>query len=150
MQGMVHKAVVGTKEEEEASKQEEEKERVEAEAEEDEDSDKKDKKKKEDPLALHGLPVQKITGDLADGWERWANAFAPTSPPFDPDSARRKVALNVLPCILAFGLLPSWFINKALGALVGLVFFGGPIIERGVKWLNESYPGWQEAIELRQ
>lgn len=34
--------------------------------------------------------------------------------------------------------------------MVGFVFFGGPVLERMVRMLDEKVPGWQEKIELRK
>lgn len=113
---------------------------------------KKEKKKKDkvDHLAKVGLPIQLLTSDFADSWERWGNALSPTSPPLHPNAARMKVALHVLPCILAFGLLPSWFICKALSFLAGLAFFGDPGFSLLLALLDQKFEGWKEAIELRQ
>jgi hypothetical protein len=111
---------------------------------------KKAKKAKVDHLAKHGLPIQQITGDLADSWERWSNALSPTSPPLHHNAARIKVALHILPAIISFLVFPSWFILKAISFAAGFAFFGDPAFKLLVRLLDEKAAGWQEAIEIRQ
>lgn len=113
-------------------------------------SKKKKKKEKTDKLAKVGLPLQQFTGDLADSWERWGNALAPTVPPLHPNAARRKVALHVLPLIILFGFFPWGFVSSALGFVAGIGFFGGPLITLLLALLDEKFEGWKEALELRQ
>lgn len=128
---------------------------VEAEGEstsEDHKASKKEKKKKEktDKLAQVGLPLQQLTGDFANSWERWANALSPTVPPLHPNAARRKVALHILPLIILFGFFPWGFVSSALGFVAGVGFFGAPLITLILTLLNENFENWKEALELRQ
>lgn len=128
---------------------------VEAEGEstsEDHKASKKEKKKKEktDKLAKVGLPLQQLTGDFADSWERWGNALSPTVPPLHPNAARRKVALHVLPLIVLFGFFPWGFVSSALGFVAGLGIFGTPLITLLLALLDEKFEGWKDALELRQ
>ncbi|KAL8286239.1 hypothetical protein RQP46_004727 [Phenoliferia psychrophenolica] len=111
---------------------------------------KKLEKKQTKVLAKHGLPIQAITGDLADAWERWANVLAPTSPPFAVHPPRVKVALHILPIALAFLVLPSAFIMHTLTFAMGFLFFADPILSRIAPAIDAMTDvDWREAIQIR-
>lgn len=46
--------------------------------------------------------------------------------------------------------MSDYVFSSAMSFMVGFVFFGGPVIERMVRMLDENVPGWQEKIELRK
>lgn len=99
-------------------------------------------------LAKIGLPLQALSGDLADGWERWLNALSP-KPPFPQHQARIKLALYLLAIAIALAIVPPRLLQKGFMAALGLGFFGGPAIERGLGLLDRSHPRWKEQLELR-
>ena len=108
------------------------------------------KKKKTKVLKKHGLPIQIITGELADAWERWANVLEPTTPPFEAHRPRVKVALHILPFVLAFLLLPAAFLMYTYTFLLGFLFFGDPILQRIPTVLDALAGGdWREATQIR-
>jgi hypothetical protein len=39
---------------------------------------------------------------------------------------------------------------KCTGAVIGFVFFGQPVIDSGVEWLDDTIPGWKKPAELRK
>ncbi|CED82988.1 Protein of unknown function DUF3292 [Phaffia rhodozyma] len=108
---------------------------------------KKTQKKK--PIEKIGRPVMMICGDLADGWERWANALSPT-PPFSAHEGSTRIFLTILlPLIIVATVLSDYVLSRVTSALVGICFFGQPALDQLVILLNEHLPGWQEKIELR-
>lgn len=40
--------------------------------------------------------------------------------------------------------------SQVFSALIGFLFFGGPLLSRLGAYLNRHYPGWQEKMELRK
>ncbi|KAK4698319.1 hypothetical protein P7C70_g7963, partial [Phenoliferia sp. Uapishka_3] len=110
---------------------------------------KKVKKAKVKHLAKIGLPVQNITGDLSDAWERWANVLNPT-PPFETNAPRRKVALHILPIIIAFLVLPSAFIFDTITFAMGFLFFGDPVLKLIAPAIDAiTDVDWREAMQIR-
>lgn len=109
----------------------------------------KDEKKKVKRLAKYGLPIQRTLGDLADAWERWANVLSPTAP-FATDPPRIKVALHILPIVLAFLILPSAFIFSTITFATGFLFFGDPVLQLIVPAIDAMVKtDWREAMQLR-
>ncbi|KAL8277712.1 hypothetical protein RQP46_009834 [Phenoliferia psychrophenolica] len=107
-------------------------------------------KKKTKVLKKHGLPIQIITGELADAWERWSNLLEPTTPPFEAHRPRAKVALHLLPIALAFLLLPVAFIVYTLTFAMGFLFFGDPILQRIPTVIDAlTNVDWREALQIR-
>jgi len=93
-------------------------------------------------------PVMHGLGDVADTWERFANALDPT-PPFPPDTARLRLAALVVPLIASGLFVTSYMFVKCVTFGVGFGFFGDPVIRRGIVWLNRTFPHWQKLLELR-
>lgn len=92
--------------------------------------------------AMHGL------ADVADTWERFANALSPT-PPFPKDVARLRLAGVVVPLLAISIFTTSYAFTKAMTFGVGFGFFGDPVIQRGLAWLNRKFPHWEKLLELR-
>lgn len=107
-----------------------------------------EKQQKVDRLAKIGLPLQAFTGDLADGAERWEFALGPRAP-FPHDEARVKLGMILVLVAAALVVVPPALLQKVVMAVVGLAFFGGPAIERGLEMLDKAKPKWREALELR-
>ncbi|KAK3167256.1 hypothetical protein OEA41_010382 [Lepraria neglecta] len=108
----------------------------------------KTKQPMEQAMWLKMRPIMHVIGDIADGWERFANALSPT-PPFPQEAPRLKLAGALVP-VLAVGLLTSSaMFMKATYAGVGFGFFGDPLIWRGLDFLNKKVPNWQKYLELR-
>jgi len=91
---------------------------------------------------MHGL------GDVADTWERFANALEPT-PPFHPNTARLRLAALILPMLASGFFTTSYMFVKGLTFAIGFGFFGDPIIMRFVHWLNRHFPNWRKLLEIR-
>lgn len=93
-------------------------------------------------------PIMHTIGDVADGWERFANALSP-SPPFPEDTARLRLAGVVIPMLAASLFVTSYMVTKGAMFGIGFGFFGDPVIRRGVVLLNQTFPNWQKLLELR-
>ena len=93
-------------------------------------------------------PIMHTLQDVADGWERFANALSPT-PPFPVDTARLRLGGLMIP-LLASGLfITSYMYMKGLTFGIGFGFFGDPVIQRGITLLNRNFPNWKKLLELR-
>lgn len=93
-------------------------------------------------------PVMHALADIADSWERFANALSPT-PPFPQQTYRLRLAILIVPMFLASLFLTSYMVMKGMTFGIGFGFFGGPIITRGTVFLNRKFPHWQKLLELR-
>jgi hypothetical protein len=93
-------------------------------------------------------PVMHTIADIADGWERFANALSPT-PPFPKERPRIKLAACLAPVLLISVFTSSYMFIKMNGLFVGIGFFADPLIWRGLAFLNRRFPNWQKLLELR-
>lgn len=105
---------------------------------------------KVDRLAGHGLPLQQLAGDLADAWERWANALSPTSPPMHPHAARRRLGLTIAPIGILLAFVPAWMILHGCALVFGLAFFSEPLIGPAIAFLDDTYADWRQELEIRK
>ncbi|GAA5906885.1 hypothetical protein JCM6882_006856 [Rhodosporidiobolus microsporus] len=93
--------------------------------------------------------VQDGLGAAADFFEVFANALAPPKP-YPRYRAREKLAAQVLlPILLITAVLPAWVWSRLFAFTFGLLFFGQPLLLRGLTLLNEKIPDWQDKIDLR-
>ncbi|KAJ3497064.1 hypothetical protein NLG97_g2185 [Lecanicillium saksenae] len=93
-------------------------------------------------------PVMHGLADVVDTWERFGNLLSPTTP-FPTYRPRLKLASILLPIGVASCYMTAYIFTKTLGFIVGLVFFGQPLLTRAKAWLDRSYPAWQRLLELR-
>lgn len=93
-------------------------------------------------------PIMHGIADVSDTWERFANALSPT-PPFPRDVYRLRLAVLIVPLFLISLFATSYMFMKGVTFGAGFGFFGDPIISRGLKWLNHTFPNWQKLLELR-
>ncbi|KAI9843018.1 MAG: hypothetical protein M1837_006649 [Sclerophora amabilis] len=109
-----------------------------------------DKTKQPMEAAMWGKarPVMHILANIADEWERFANALSPT-PPFPKQSARLKLAGILVPVLAVAFLVTSYLFMKLTTFLTGGVFFGQPLLIRGITLLNEKVPDWQQYLEIK-
>ncbi|KAL1896314.1 hypothetical protein Sste5346_004698 [Sporothrix stenoceras] len=91
---------------------------------------------------MHGL------ADIADTWERFANALSPT-PPFSQNLYRARLAAILAPVLLLSVFLSSYLFTKLVTFGIGVGFFGDPALSRGYEILNQQFPQWQKLLELR-
>jgi len=93
-------------------------------------------------------PIMHGVADVADTWERFGNALSPT-PPYPKDLYKFRLAGLVVP-VLAMGMfVTSYMFMKGLTFGVGFGFFGDPVIQPGLRWLNRTFPHWQKLLEIR-
>ncbi|GKT50833.1 uncharacterized protein ColSpa_11014 [Colletotrichum spaethianum] len=93
---------------------------------------------------MHGI----ADTQFVDTWERFGNALSPT-PPFPQQRPRLILASILLPMLLASLFTTSYMLVKGSGFMVGFTFFGDPIIQRGLVFINRTYPHWKKYVELR-
>ncbi|CAK7236906.1 hypothetical protein SBRCBS47491_009795 [Sporothrix bragantina] len=93
-------------------------------------------------------PFMHMLADVADTWERMANALSPT-PPFPQNTARLRLVAIFAPLLLASLFIPSYMFTKGVTLGIGIGFFGDPALSRGYEILNRQFPQWQKLLELR-
>ncbi|KAF2859144.1 hypothetical protein K470DRAFT_282858 [Piedraia hortae CBS 480.64] len=91
---------------------------------------------------MHGL------GEAVDTWERLGNALSPT-PPFPRDVYRLRLASVMVPLLGISIFTTPYTVIKSSTFMLGFIFFGDPIIQRGLALLNRKFPKWQKLLELR-
>jgi len=107
----------------------------------------KTKQPMEDAMWAKMRPAMHVVGDVADGWERFANALSPT-PPFN-ENKRLQLAAIFAPMLLLSLFVKAAWVVRGTYAISGLVFFTDPLQQRGIKLLNEKIPDWPKYLELR-
>ncbi|KAL4902209.1 hypothetical protein BDW74DRAFT_158802 [Aspergillus multicolor] len=90
----------------------------------------------------------RVMADIIDTWERIANALAPT-PPFSMMTPRLRLAAVFGGGLLVSLLTSSYIFMKMATFFVGLGFFGDPLIQRGIQYLDREYPHWKELSQLQ-
>lgn len=93
-------------------------------------------------------PLMHALADIADTWERFANALTPT-PPFPKNIYRLRLAILLAPVLGMSMFVTSSMVVKGTTFGVGFGFFGDPVISRGMELLNRRFPNWQKLLELR-
>ncbi|KAK3987360.1 hypothetical protein QBC44DRAFT_331635 [Cladorrhinum sp. PSN332] len=93
-------------------------------------------------------PIMHALSDVTDTWERFANALSPT-PPFPTEVHRLRLIALVIPLFAMSFIVSAYMFVKSATFIAGLVFFGDPVISRGLDWLNRTMPQWKKVLELR-
>ncbi|OBT66141.1 hypothetical protein VE03_05167 [Pseudogymnoascus sp. 23342-1-I1] len=93
-------------------------------------------------------PVMRAISDTTDTYERLANALSPTAP-FPLLAPRLRLAAILSPLLIVSLVTSAHAVVKGTSFAVGFGFFGGPIIERAVEWLDAKNPDWQRMLRLR-
>lgn len=92
-------------------------------------------------------PIMHILGDISDIWERFGNALSPT-PPFASNKRLQLGAIFVPLFLLSLVIRGEWLL-KGSGFFAGFAFFSDPLMQRGIKLLNEKIPDWPKYLEIR-
>lgn len=111
------------------------------------DSHDKTKQPMEDAIWAKMRPAMHALGDIADGWERFANALSPT-PPFSDDK-RLQLAAIFAPLLLLSLFVKASHVMKGSTFTIGFAFFSDPLMQRGIEILNEKIPDWPKYLEIR-
>lgn len=107
----------------------------------------KTKQPMEEQMWEKARPVMRALADVADVWERFANALSPISP--FKETARLRLAGILVPAVGGSMLLNSDLLVKSSTFLAGAIFFSDPLQRRGLAWLNRNYPNWTEYLDPR-
>ena len=108
----------------------------------------KTKQPMEEAMWLKMRPIMHVIGEIADGWERFANALSPTKP-FPQEKPRLILAGVLVPLVAVSLLTSSAMFSKGVTGGIGFGFFGDPLIWRGLELLNKKFPHWQRLLEIR-
>ncbi|TFK49827.1 hypothetical protein OE88DRAFT_1632450 [Heliocybe sulcata] len=92
-------------------------------------------------------PVMRGVAGVADVWEMFGNALSPT-PPFGI-AVRLRLAGIIAPLILVSLVLDERLVYQGTTFILGFVFFGQPVLVRGIEWLERKVPNWQWYLEPR-
>jgi hypothetical protein len=107
----------------------------------------KTKQPMEEAIWTQMRPAMHILRDIADTWERLANALSPT-PPFYA-TRRYQLAAIIAPLLLISLFIKDAYVVKGTTFIAGVAFFTDPLMQRGIKLLNEKIPDWPKYLELR-
>ncbi|KAF4772621.1 hypothetical protein HAV15_011200 [Penicillium sp. str.  len=89
-----------------------------------------------------------MIGDITDTYEKFGNALSPTAP-FPQLSPRLRLMAVLGPAFLISMVTSCYVFMKLSRLLIGLAFFGDPVIRRGIVYLNRRIPNWQKLIQLQ-
>ncbi|PKY08535.1 hypothetical protein P168DRAFT_286645 [Aspergillus campestris IBT 28561] len=93
------------------------------------------------------IQLMRGVNDTVDTYERFANALSPT-PPFSSFTPYFRFSC-VLAVSFAVSLVTSSHLFVKITTLVtGFSFFGDPIIQRGMEYLDDKYPLWRKSLSL--
>ncbi|KAH1437075.1 hypothetical protein KXW29_007758 [Aspergillus fumigatus] len=92
--------------------------------------------------------AMRVLSDIIDTYERFGNALSPT-PPFPASTPCLRLSSVLVAGFL--GSLPtSSYVFVKLGTfLFGFVFFGDPVLQRFINYLNHAFPHWQKLLNLQ-
>ena len=107
----------------------------------------KTKQPMEEAIWAKMRPAMHALGDVADGWERFANALSPT-PPFHANK-RYQLAAIVAPLLLMSLFAKDTYVVEGTTFITGFAFFSDPLMQRGIAYLNEKVPDWPKYLQLR-
>ncbi|KAK9572877.1 hypothetical protein V6000_003590 [Aspergillus fumigatus] len=92
--------------------------------------------------------AMRVLSDIIDTYERFGNALSPT-PPFPASTPCLRLS-SVLVAGFLGSLLTSSYVFVKLGTfLFGFVFFGDPVLQRFINYLNHAFPHWQKLLNLQ-
>ncbi|KAI0696851.1 hypothetical protein C8T65DRAFT_583134 [Cerioporus squamosus] len=94
-------------------------------------------------------PVMRILADIADTWERFANALEPVAP-FPKYTARLRLAGVLVPILLASFFVTAEMVVDGTTFLVGVIFFTGPVTSKLFHTITHRFPHWRKFLELRR
>ncbi|OJJ39409.1 hypothetical protein ASPWEDRAFT_169256 [Aspergillus wentii DTO 134E9] len=92
--------------------------------------------------------TMRVVSDITDIWEKFANALSPT-PPFSAITPRLRLAGILVSICLAIHLTSSYLVIKAGAFAVGFGFFGDPVIQSSLDFLNNRIPDWKKHLDLQ-
>ncbi|KAG0159370.1 hypothetical protein PDIDSM_6892 [Penicillium digitatum] len=92
--------------------------------------------------------LMQLIGDITDTYEKLGNALSATAP-FPQLSPRLRLVAVLGPVLLVSIMTSCYLFMKLITLLIGLAFFGDPVIKRGVSSLNRRLPNWQNFIQLQ-
>lgn len=107
----------------------------------------KTKQPMEEAIWAKMRPTMHALGDVADNWERMANALSPI-PPFHA-SKRFQLAAIFAPILLLSLVMKDAYMVRGTTFIIGAAFFTDPLMQRGIALLNEKVPDWPKYLELR-
>ncbi|KAL2827384.1 hypothetical protein BDW59DRAFT_179151 [Aspergillus cavernicola] len=90
----------------------------------------------------------RIMSDIIDTYEQVGNALSAT-PPFATLTPRLRLAGVLAAGLLASLITSSYMFMKMSTLFVGLGFFGDPILQRCIQYLDRKYPHWKELSLLQ-
>ncbi|KAJ5139204.1 uncharacterized protein N7515_004052 [Penicillium bovifimosum] len=86
-----------------------------------------------------------VIGEIADNWERFANAISP-KPPFSRFSFLRIDAV-LAPILLVSLFVDYYMVYKGTGFAIGFVIFGDPILRPAIAWFKRHVPNYKELVQ---
>ncbi|EPQ50194.1 hypothetical protein GLOTRDRAFT_50913, partial [Gloeophyllum trabeum ATCC 11539] len=92
-------------------------------------------------------PAMRAVAGIADVWEMFANALSPT-PPFG-HAVRFRLAGMIAPLVLGSLFLDERMVYRGTTFILGIAFFGQPVLVRGMEWFVRKVPNWRWYLEPR-
>lgn len=77
------------------------------------------------------------------------SALSPTAP-FPVHAPRLRLAAPLAPLILITYFVHAAFFLRTFTFVLGIAFFGQPLITKAARWLTQKVPDWRQYLELRR
>ena len=61
-----------------------------------------------------------------------------------------RLAASLAPIGLMLTFTPTYVLMKGMGFTFGFVFFGDPVIRRGIALLNREFPHWEKILQIQK
>ncbi|KAL4891999.1 hypothetical protein BDV59DRAFT_208711 [Aspergillus ambiguus] len=90
-----------------------------------------------------------IVSDITETYERFCNLLSPT-PPFHLLRARLRLVSVLVVWGLCSLVISSYWLIKSTTFMSGLLFFGDPLFQRALRWLNNQFPDWKEEFDIKE
>ncbi|KAL4977135.1 hypothetical protein BDW66DRAFT_150447 [Aspergillus desertorum] len=91
----------------------------------------------------------RVISDITDLCERFSNLLSP-SPPFSLIGPRLELAVILVVIFLASLSASSRMIVKTFSLVIGLGFFGDPVLSRAMNFLNTKVPNWKTYLDIEK
>ncbi|PYH45042.1 uncharacterized protein BP01DRAFT_391992 [Aspergillus saccharolyticus JOP 1030-1] len=100
-------------------------------------------------VANYTTQAMHIISDGTDMYEMFSNALSPT-PPFSSVTAQIHLVAVLFSICLITRFVSNDFIVGANSFTLGFVFFGGPVLEYSMNYLNKKIPDWKRFLDPRE
>jgi len=98
---------------------------------------------------MAGKDLKSTSLNIGNGVANIRSALSPTRP-FPKFSSRMRLAGILIPALYASFFVTGAMFIKTTTFFMGFLFFGQPVMDRCLHWLNCHFPRWKEILDIRK